>query len=192
MAQVKIREEKVLSDEHYTLKEIEYEIQKRDGRWETQKKEVFDRGNAVTVLLYNKDTGNIILTKQFRIATYMNGNNSGMLLETPAGLLEDNEAPEDAMIREIKEETGYAVPSVKKIFEAYTSAGSLTELVYFYVAPYNAQQKVEKGGGLEEEGEEINVIELPLEKAVQMIEAGEIRDVKTIMLVQYAQIKKLL
>jgi GDP-mannose pyrophosphatase NudK len=191
MAQIKIRHEKILSDEHYVLKRVEFDIQKKNGQWETQKREVYDHGNAVTVLLYNKETRNILLTKQFRIATYVNGNSGGMLLETPAGLLEGNESPEDAMLREIKEETGYAVSSVQKIFEAYTSAGSLTERVYFYVAPYSKEQKVAKGGGLEEEGEELDVIELSLDKLVQMIENGEIVDAKTILLVQYAQLKNL-
>ncbi|RYZ27616.1 MAG: NUDIX domain-containing protein [Chitinophagaceae bacterium] len=191
MTQVKIKDEKILSDEHYVLKRIEFEIQKKSGEWETQKREVFDHGNAVTVLLYNKETRNLLFTKQFRIATYVNGNSDGMLLETPAGLLEENESPEEAMLREIKEETGYAVPSVQKIFEAYTSAGSLTERVYFYTAPYSKEQKVARGGGLEEEGEELDVIEMSLDKAVQMIESGEIVDAKTILLVQYAQLKNL-
>lgn len=191
MAQVKIKEEKILSDEHYVLKRIEFDIQKKNGEWETQKREVFDHGNAVTVLLYNKETGNILFTRQFRIATYVNGNKDGMLLETPAGLLEENESPEEAMLREIKEETGYEVTAVEKVFEAYTSAGSLTERVYFYIAPYSQEQKVAKGGGLEEEGEELDVIELPLSKAVQMVENGEIMDAKTILLIQYAQLKNL-
>jgi len=191
MAQVKIKDEKILSDEHYVLKRIEFDIQKKNGEWETQKREVFDHGNAVTVLLYNKETGNILFTRQFRIATYVNGNSDGMLLETPAGLLEEDESPEDAMLREIKEETGYAVTAVEKVFEAYTSAGSLTERVYFYTAPYSQEQKVAKGGGLEEEGEELDVIELPLAKAIQMMESGDIVDAKTILLIQYAQLKKL-
>ena len=191
MAQVKIKDEKVLSDEHYVLKRIEFDIQKKNGEWETQKREVFNHGNAVTVLLYNKETRNLLFTRQFRIATYVNGNRDGMLVETPAGLLEDNESPEAAMLREIKEETGYAVSSVQKVFEAYTSAGVLTEKVYFFVAPYTNEQKVGKGGGLEEEGEEIDVIEMSLDKAVQMMESGEINDVKTILLIQYAQLKKL-
>ena len=191
MAQVKIRDEKVLSDEHYVLKRIEFDIQKKDGQWETQKREVFDRGNAVTVLLYNKETRTILLTKQFRIATFLKGNSDGMLLETPAGLLEENESPEETMLREIKEETGYAVSSVQKIYEAYSSAGSLTERIHFYIASYSQDQKVAKGGGLEEEGEELEVIEMPLDNALQMIESGQIIDAKTILLVQYAQLKNL-
>ena len=192
MAQVKIKHEKILSDEHFVLKRIDFDIQKKTGKWETQKREVFDHGNAVTVLLYNKETRTVILTEQFRIATYVNGNPDGMLIETPAGLLEKDEAPEKGMLREIEEETGYAVPELQKVYEAYTSAGSLAELVHFYVAPYSKEQKVAKGGGLEEEGEELKVMELPFDEALQMIENGKIRDAKTIMLLQYAQVKNLL
>jgi nudix-type nucleoside diphosphatase (YffH/AdpP family) len=192
MAQVKIKDEKILSDEHFVLKRIDFDIQKKTGKWETQKREVFDHGNAVTVLLYNKETRTVILTEQFRIATYVNGNPDGMLIETPAGLLEKDEAPEKGMLREIEEETGYAVPELQKVYEAYTSAGSLAELVHFYVAPYTKEQKVAKGGGLEEEGEELKVMELPFDEALQMIENGKIRDAKTIMLLQYAQVKNLL
>lgn len=192
MAQVKIKKAEVLSDEHYILKRYTFDIQKKNGEWETQDREIFDHGNAATVLLYNKEKRTVILTKQFRIATYVNGNNSGMLIETPAGLLEGDEDPAKGMIREIEEETGYEIPEVQKIYEAYTSAGVLTELVHFYVAHYTTKQKVSEGGGLEEEGEELKVMEVPFEKALQMIESGEIRDVKTIMLLHYAQVKQLL
>ncbi|HYO22462.1 MAG TPA: NUDIX domain-containing protein [Flavisolibacter sp.] len=192
MGQVKIKEEKILSDEHFVLKRIDFEIQKKTGKWETQKREVFDHGNAVTVLLYNKEARTVILTQQFRIATYVNGNSDGMLIETPAGLLEKDEAPEKGMLREIKEETGYAIPELQKVYEAYTSAGSLSELLHFYVAPYSKEQKVAKGGGLEEEGEELKVMELPFDEALQMIESGKIKDAKTIMLLQYVQVKGLL
>lgn len=189
MAQVKIKNEKVLSDEHTTLKSIEFDIQKKNGEQETQTREVFDHGNAATVLLCNSDEKTIILTKQFRIATYVNGNATGMLIETPAGLLEEGEAPEKTMIREIKEETGYEVESVQKVYEAYSSAGAFTELIHFYVAPYRKEQKVAKGGGLEEEGEEIRVMEVPFEQAFRMMESGEIKDAKTILLLLHAKVK---
>lgn len=192
MAQVKIRDEKILSDEHYILKRIDYDIQKKNGEWRTQKREVFDHGNAVTVLLYNQENKTIILTKQFRIPTYVNGNSSGMLLETPAGLLDKNESPEEAILREIKEETGYEISDVQKVYEAYSSAGSLTEKIYYYIAPYTGEQKVAEGGGLEEEGEEVKVIEMPFDEAVQKLDQGEIRDAKTIILLQYALLKNLL
>jgi len=191
MAQVKIKKEEVLSDEHYTLKRYTFDIQKKNGEWETQDREVFDHGNAATVLLYNPQEKTVVLTKQFRIATYVNGNASGMLIETPAGLLEEGEAPEKTMIREIKEETGYEINNVQKIYEAYSSAGAFTEIIHFYIATYTRQQKVEEGGGLEEEGEEIKVMEVSFEKALQMIESGEIKDLKTITLLHYAQVKQL-
>lgn len=191
MAQVKINDAKILSDEHYILKWLDYEIQKKNGEWVNQKREVFDHGNAVTVLLYNQANKTVILTKQFRIATYINGNKSGMLVETCAGLMDDNESPDDAIIREIKEETGYAVTNVQKVYQAYSSAGSLTELIYLYIAPYTKEQKVAKGGGLEEEGEDVKIIEMSFDEAIEMMERGEIQDAKTIILLQYAQLKGL-
>lgn len=192
MAQVKINGEKILSNEKYLFKRIDFDIQKKDGRWDSQQREVFDHGNAVTVLLYNSEEKTIILTRQFRVATYINGNSSGELLEAPAGLLDGNEPPEEAVIREIREETGYEIPSVQKVYEAYSSAGSVTELIYYYVAPYSKEQKVAEGGGLEEEGEEVHVVEMPFAEAVQLLDNGEIRDAKTIVLLQYALLKNLL
>lgn len=192
MAQVKIREEKILSDEHYVLKRIDYETQQKNGAWTTQKREVLNHGNAATVLLFNKEAQTILLTKQFRIATYVNGNGNGLLTETPAGLVDENESPHDAIIREIKEETGYAITRVEKIFDAYSSAGILTELISFFVAPYTAQQKVAKGGGLKEEGEDLEVMEVSFSDAIEMVASGEIKDAKTILLILYAQVKQLL
>lgn len=189
MPEVRIKNTEILSNEHYVLKRVNYDIQKKDGSWENQDREVFDHGNAVTVLLYNQEARTFILTKQFRVASYINGNASGELLETCAGLLEKNENPDDAIKREIEEETGYKIESVEKVYEAYTSAGSLTELLIFYIAPYKKEQKINKGGGLEEEGEEIQVLELPFEKAFQMLDDGAIKDAKTIILLQYARIK---
>jgi GDP-mannose pyrophosphatase NudK len=192
MARVKINDAKVLSDEHYVLKQYDYELQKRDGEWENQTREVFDHGNAVSALLYNKEHKTVILTKQFRFATYVNGNKDGMLIEACAGLLDKaNESPEEAIKREIKEETGYEVTYVQKAGQAYTSAGSLTELIYLYVAAYTKEQQVSEGGGLAKEGEDVEVMEIPFEQAIKMLENGEIQDAKTIMLLQYAQLKGL-
>ena len=191
MAQVKINDAIVLSNKHYVLKQVDYELQKKNREWENQKREVFDHGNAVTALLYNKEQKTVILTRQFRIATYLNGNRSGMLTETCAGLIDKNESPEETIQREIKEETGYDVSGIQKIGQAYTSAGSLTELIYLYVAPYNKEQQVSSGGGLEKEGEDVEVLEIPFEQAIGMLEKGEIQDAKTIILLQYAQLKGL-
>ncbi len=192
MTQVKLNDVLVLSDGHYKLKRLDYEIQKKDGTWENQKREIFDHGNAVSALLYNTEQKTVILTRQFRIATYINGNASGMLTETCAGLTDGNEPPDEAIKREILEETGYAVATVQKIYQAYSSAGSLTELLYLYVAPYTKAQKVAEGGGLQGEGEEVKVMELSFTAALQMLEQGDIQDAKTIILLQYAQLKGLL
>lgn len=192
MAQVKIQNETVLSDEKYTLKRIAYKQETQDGQLQQQERQVFDHGNAATILLYNCEKQTVILTRQFRIATYVNGNESGMLMETPAGLLEKNEAPETAILREVKEETGYELTHVKRILAAYSSAGILTELIHFFVAPYTDEQKKSNGGGLKEEGEDLQVLELPFTEALDMVNRGEIRDAKTILLLQYAKLHVLL
>lgn len=191
MAQVRITNEKILSDEHYVLKRIDFDIQNKKGEWKSQKREVFSQGNAVTVLLYNPAEKTVLLAQQFRMPTYVNGNSSGMLIEVPAGMLEKDERPEDAIVREIKEETGYEVSKVEKVLEAYSSAGSLTEKIYYYIAAYSKDQKVSEGGGLEEEGEELDVMEIPFAQALKMIESREIQDAKTIILLQYAALKGL-
>ncbi|RZJ41860.1 MAG: NUDIX domain-containing protein, partial [Chryseobacterium sp.] len=163
---------------------------KKNGEWENQKLEVFNHGNAVTVLLYNKENQTVILTRQFRLPTYLNGNESGMLIETCAGLL-DKDNPETAIKRETEEETGYKIKDVQKVFEAYMSPGSVTEILYFFTAEYSKDMKVSEGGGHHEEQENIEVLELPFQSALEMIKTGEIKDGKTIMLLQYAQINGL-
>ena len=192
MAQPKINGTLILSKERYTLKKINFDIQKKDGTWHTLEHEVYDRGNAVAALLYNKEQRTIILTKQFRIATYINGNPSGMLVEVCAGLLEDNEDPKKAMIREIEEETGYKIDHVQKVYEAYTSAGGLTEKIFLFIAEYNKEQQVGQGGGLAEEQEDLEVLEIPFDEAIQQMGQGEIKDAKSIILLQYALLKQLL
>jgi nudix-type nucleoside diphosphatase (YffH/AdpP family) len=192
MAGIKIKEEKILSKEHAVLKQLHFDIQKKDGDWERQVREVFDHGNAVTILLYNPDAKTILLTKQFRIATYVNGSKDGMLLETCAGLLEEGENPEEAVIREVEEETGYIISNVQKLFEAYSSPGAYSELVHYYAASYSPDQKQSDGGGLEEEGEEIRLVEMPFQQALSMISEGQIKDAKTILLLYYLQAKQLL
>lgn len=192
MPELRNLKETILSKGKTTLTRYEYELKTKSGEWKGQRREIFDHGNAATVLLYNPDEKTVLLTRQFRLATYVNGNADGMLTETPAGLLEEGEAPEKTMLREIKEETGYEIENVQKIYEAYSSAGAYTELIHFYVAPYRKNQKVEEGGGLKEEGEELDVLEVPFAEALRMLEAGEIRDLKTILLLHYAQVKGLL
>jgi len=188
---VTIIDTKVLSDNWYTLRKIIYDYQKKDGSWQRQTREAYDRGNGATILLYNVKEKKVILTRQFRLPTFINGNESGMLIEACAGLL-DKDNPEDAIRRETEEETGYKVASVRKIFEAYMSPGSVTEILYFFVAEYERSMKINDGGGVEHEQEDIEVLELDADRAMSMIDAGEIRDGKTIMLLQYARLNGLI
>jgi len=188
---IKIISKEILSDNWYTLNKITFEYRKKDGSIETQNREAYDRGNGATILLYNKAQQTVILTRQFRLPTYINGNSDGMLIETCAGLL-DKDNPETAIKRETEEETGYQIKDVKKVFEAYMSPGSVTEILYFFVAEYTKDMKVSDGGGHHDEQENIEVLETSFNEALNMIATGEIKDGKTIMLLQYAQINHLL
>jgi GDP-mannose pyrophosphatase NudK len=186
----KIQKTELLSDNWYVLNKVTVDYQKKDGSWDTQEREVYDRGNGAAILLYNQSKGTVILTRQFRLPTYLNGNKSGLLIEVCAGLL-DEDNPEACIIRETEEETGYRLHSVKKVFEAYMSPGAVTEVLYYFIGEYDSSMKVSSGGGLEHEHEEIDVLEIPFDQAYVMIEAGEIKDAKTIMLLQYAKIHNL-
>jgi len=188
---VTILKTEILSDNWYTLKKITYQHQKEDGTTEANTREVYDRGNGAVILLYNKQTRTVVLTRQFRLPTFINGNPDGMLIEACAGLL-DKDHPDVAIKRETEEETGYRVSAVEKVFEAYMSPGSVTEVLYFFIAEYSSAMKVHEGGGLEEEQENIEVLELPVDKAMQMLNSGEIKDAKTIMLLQYIRLKGIL
>ena len=188
---VKILKAEVLSDNWYTLRKITYEYLKNNGSKETQTREAYDRGNGATILLYNKDQKTVILTRQFRLPTFINGNETGMLIETCAGLL-DKDNPEDCIRRETEEETGYRITDVRKIFEAYMSPGSVTEILYFFIASYDKSMKIHEGGGIAHEEENIEVLELPFLQAMKMIEDGEIKDGKTIMLLQYVKLQNIL
>jgi GDP-mannose pyrophosphatase NudK len=188
---VKIIEEKILSNNWYLLKKIVFDYKNKQGEWQTQAREAYDRGNGATILLYNKENQTVVLTEQFRIPTYVNGNETGMLIEACAGLL-DKDNPEDCIRRETEEETGYRIGEVTKVFEAYMSPGSVTEILYFFVAEYSKAMKVNDGGGAEHEQENIDVLEIDFKKAIEMVKTGEIKDGKTIMLLQYAQINDLL
>ena len=188
---IKIQQTEILSDNWYTLKKVTYQYQLKNGSWETHAREAYDRGNGATILLYNKVKQTVILTRQFRLPTYINGNETGMLIEACAGLLDKNN-PEDCIRKETEEETGYRVSKVRKLFEAYMSPGSVTADLYFFAAEYDEAMKVGTGGGLAEEQEHIEVLEVDFEQACGMLETGEIRDAKTIMLLQYAKIHALL
>ncbi len=181
----------VLSDNWYTLRKVTFEYQKKDGNWEVQNREAYDRGNGATVMLYNRTKQTVILISQFRMPTYLNGNESGMLIESCAGLL-DGDDPETCVIKEAEEESGFKVSKVEKIFESYMSPGAVTEIIHFYIAEYHENDKVSSGGGLIEEQEDITVLEVSFEKAMSMISTGEIKDAKTIMLLQYLKIHGLM
>lgn len=188
---VNVVAEEVLSDNWYTLRKYTFDYQKHDGSWERQSREAYDRGNGATILLFNKEKQTVILTRQFRLPTYTNGNQTGMMIEACAGLLDQDNA-EDCIRRETEEETGYKITSVQKIFEAYMSPGSVTEILYFFTAEYAANMKVSDGGGSDAEQENIEVLELPFDEALALVKSGEIKDAKTIMLLQYAEINQLL
>ncbi len=188
---IKITATEVLANNWYTLRKITFDYQKKDNSWETQVREAYDRGNGATILLYNKSSQMVLLTRQFRMPTYLNGNETGMMIEACAGLLDKDNA-EDCIKRETEEETGYHVNEVKKIFEVYMSPGSVTEIVHFFIGEYATGMKVNDGGGIAEEQENIEVLEISFEKAYAMIASGEIKDAKTIMLLQYAKINGLL
>lgn len=187
--EAKIIKREILSEQWYKLYKYTFELKGRDGSILTQSREAYDRGNGATILLYNRENRKVILTKQFRLPTFVNGNPDGMMIEACAGLL-DADNPEDCIRRETEEETGYRIERVKKIFEAYMSPGSVTEILYFFIGEYSNEQKISAGGGVDED-ENIEVLEIPFEDAMMMLERGDIRDAKTIMLLQYAQLHQL-
>ncbi len=189
-ANIKIQQTDLLSDNWYLLNKVTFDFLRKDGKWVTQKREVYDRGNGAGILLYNLEQNTIILTKQFRLPAYLNGNKTGMMIEVCAGML-DQDHPEQCIIRETEEETGYRIKSVQKIMEAYMSPGAITEILHLFIGEYDASMKVHDGGGLEHEQEEIEVIEMLFDDAYQMIATGEIKDAKTILLLQYAKINNL-
>ena len=188
---IKIQKNEILSNNWYTLRKITYDYLMQDGTWQTHNREAYDRGNGATILLYNINLKTVILTRQFRLPTYINCNDNGMLIESCAGLL-DKDNPEECIIRETEEETGYKILSAKKIYEAYMSPGSVTEMLYFFIAAYSSNMKVNDGGGLAHEQENIEVLEIPFNNALQMIDDCEIKDGKTIMLLQYLRLKNIL
>lgn len=180
---VEVVKTEVLSDNWYVLRKVTFNIRKRDGSLETHSREAYDRGNGATILLYDLARRTVILTRQFRLPTYVNGNASGMLIEACAGLL-DRDDPERCITREVREETGFAIHDVRKVMHAYMSPGSVTEMLHFFVAEYSPTQRVANGGGVEEE--DIEVMELPFDEALRQMARGEIMDGKTIMLLQFA------
>jgi nudix-type nucleoside diphosphatase (YffH/AdpP family) len=187
---IKIQQTDLLSDNWYILNKVTYDYQKEDEPIQTHIREVYDRGNGAAILLYNSIQKTVILTRQFRLPSYLNGNKSGMMIEVCAGLL-DKDHPEQCIIRETEEETGYRLSTVHKVFETFMSPGAVTEILYLFVGEYDATMKVNEGGGIASEQENIEVLEYTFDEAFAMIENGEIKDAKTIMLLQYAKINNL-
>ncbi|MEO9479566.1 MAG: GDP-mannose pyrophosphatase NudK [Maribacter dokdonensis] len=180
----------ILSDNWYILNKYTYDYQKPDGSWETQEREAYDRGNGAAILLYNSKKKTVVLTSQFRMPTYVNGNKDGMMIEVCAGLL-DGDNPADCVRKETEEETGYKINNVEKVFQTYMSPGSVTEELFLFVGEYDDSMKVSDGGGAEDETENIEVLELNFDEAITMVSKGEIKDAKTIMLLQYAKLNGL-
>jgi len=187
---IKDVEKKLLSNNWYTLNKFTFKYQRPDGTWETQEREAYDRGNGAAILLYNSKKKTVVLTRQFRMPTYINGNEEGMMIEVCAGLL-DGDNPADCVRKEAEEETGYKISNVQKVFQTYMSPGSVTEILYLFVGEYDESMKVSEGGGAEDETENIEVLELDYNDSIKMVESGEIKDAKTIMLLQYAQLNAL-
>jgi nudix-type nucleoside diphosphatase (YffH/AdpP family) len=186
---VRIVDTTVLSDDWYVLKKTTFDFQRRDGTWQRQSRETYDRGNGATLLLFDPARRTVILTRQFRFPVFVNGHD-GMLVEAAAGLL-DNASPEARIRAEVEEETGYRVRDVQKVFEAYMSPGSVTEKLHFFIAEYDATTRVSDGGGVEAEGEDLEVVELSLDDALLAVRRGEIVDGKTIMLLQHLALREL-
>jgi nudix-type nucleoside diphosphatase (YffH/AdpP family) len=187
---VRIIDSTVLSNDWYVLKKTTFDFQRRDGAWQRQSRETYDRGNGAAILLFNRDRRTVVLTRQFRLPAFVNGHD-GMMIEAAAGLL-DNASPEQRIRAEAEEETGYRVENVQKVFEAYMSPGSVTEKLHFFIADYDASTRVGHGGGVEAEGEDLEVIELTLDDALDAVRRGEIVDAKTIMLLQFAALNAVL
>ncbi len=188
---IKVTETQLLSDNWYLLNKVTFDYEMKDGKIESHIREVYDRGNGAAILLYNTSKKTVILTRQFRLPTYLNGNKSGMMIEVCAGLL-DQDHPEQAIIRETEEETGYRLQKVEKVIETYMSPGSVTEILYLFIGEYDETMKVNNGGGLDAEQENIEVLEYTFDQAYAMIQSGEITDAKTILLLQHAKIKGLI
>lgn len=181
---IHVIKDKILSENYFLLRNMTYELTRRDGSVVRHKREVYDRGNGATVLLYNPNKQSVVLVRQFRVATWVNGNSDGMLIETCAGLL-DNDAPEVCIRKEAIEETGYQVGEARKVFELYMSPGGVTELIHFFIAEYSEAQRANRGGGVDDE--DIEVLELPFVRALEMVASGEIQDGKAVILLQYLQ-----
>lgn len=186
---IEVIKDKILSDNYFILRNITYDLSRNEGEAIRHKREVYDRGDGATMLLYNREKKTVVLTRQFRVATWVNGNADGMLIEACAGLLDADE-PEVCARKEAMEETGYLVGAVEKLFELYMSPGGVTELLHFYIAEYTDTQREFVGGGIDDE--DIDVLEIPFKRALDMVASGEIRDGKTVILLQQLQLRRVM
>ena len=181
---IRVKDVRVLSNARYLLKSTTFDYRRTNGEWQTQTREIYDRGNGAALLPYNLANRTVVLVRQFRFPAFVNGYDD-LLIEAAAGML-DNASPEQRIRAEAEEETGYQLHDVRKVFEAFMSPGAVTEKLHFFVAEYDASMRVSSGGGLADEGEDIEVLELAIDEALAMIPDGRIVDAKTIMLLQYA------
>ena len=181
---IRVKDVRLLSDNHYILKSTTFDWRRDNGEWQTQHRETYDRGNGATLLPYNREQRSVVLVRQLRYPAYVNGYDD-LMIEAPAGLLDDAE-PEARIRAEVEEETGYRLHDIRKVFEAFMSPGAVTEKLHFFVAEYEPDMKVGDGGGIADEGEEIETVEISIDEALAMITSGLIIDAKTIMLLQYA------
>ena len=186
---MEVIKDQILSENSFVLRNITYDLTRNDGEVIRHKREVYDRGNGATILLYSRERQSVVLTRQFRVATWVNGNEDGMLIEACAGLLDADE-PEVCARKEAMEETGFQVGEVEKVFELYMSPGGVTEIVYFYLAEYSDSQREGAGGGVEDE--DIDVLEIPFSQAMAMVKNGDIRDGKTVILLQQLQLRNIM
>jgi nudix-type nucleoside diphosphatase (YffH/AdpP family) len=184
---IRVQNVRVLSDDHGLLKTTTFDWRRGDGEWQTQRRETYQRGNGATLLPYNLAQRSVLLVRQFRYPAYVNGCDD-LLIEAAAGMLDDA-APDQRIRAEVEEETGYRLGDIRKVFEAFMTPGAVTEKLHFFIAEYDSSMRIGNGGGLAAEGEDIEVLELPLDQALAMIGDGRIQDAKTIMLLQYAALK---
>lgn len=190
-SRIKNIKKNILSNEWATLLRVDYDYQLQNGKWVSISRESYDRGNGASILLYNKALKEVILTKQFRMPAYINDNNDGDSIEACAGAVGKNEDPLECIIREVEEEVGYKIKSAKQVLQGYTSPGAVTEKMYFFIAEYSEDERVSDGGGLDSEDEDIEVLKMPFNEAYDMVSRGEIKDAKTIILLQYAKLNRL-
>ncbi|MFT5894066.1 MAG: nudix-type nucleoside diphosphatase (YffH/AdpP family) [bacterium] len=183
---IKVNHRELLSNRWAKLEDVEFDYLRSDGVWQTQSREIYHRGHGAAILLYSLDTRSIVLTKQFRFPAWVI-DGDGFLLEVPAGIIEaDN--PYETIREETEQETGFLIGDPTLLFKAFASPGSVTEQLYYFTAPYDNAKRTGSGGGLEEEGEDIEVLEIDFVEAVEMIRSGKIVDAKTIILIQHAQV----